>query len=104
MDRNNEKRFFTFTLAKSLELSEQLNSLQKINLRHTDKNNARIESLENEWMESEIQYSNALKGHLINIDTLTALQDSRLETVRNLFDNDVMSFELDFNTERYNYY
>ena len=47
-----------------------------------------------------MQYENALRSHMINIDTIIDLQDSRLSTLQYEFESDTKELETEFETER----
>ncbi|KAJ3213728.1 Dynein regulatory complex subunit 2 [Clydaea vesicula] len=85
---------------KSKLLQLQLQMLEQTHLRQLDRKNEAINDLERDLQEAESQYSNAIKSHLMNIDTLIDLQESRLTTLRNQFNTDQESLECEFETER----
>ncbi|KAJ3261122.1 Dynein regulatory complex subunit 2 [Boothiomyces macroporosus] len=86
--------------AKSIELKNQIEILRQIQSRRLDKKQTEIDNLKASMVQSEEQFTNALQSHLINIDTLIDLQNSRLETLITQFDDDLNALETEFNTER----
>lgn len=86
--------------AKSIELKNQIEILRQIQSRRLDKKQTEIDNLKASMIQSEEQFTNALQSHLINIDTLIDLQNSRLETLISQFDDDLNALETEFNTER----
>ncbi|KAJ3323390.1 Dynein regulatory complex subunit 2 [Boothiomyces sp. JEL0866] len=93
-------RYRKCNLAKSIELKNQIEILKQIQSRRLDKKQTEIDNLKASMVQSEEQFTNALQFHLINIDTLIDLQNSRLETLISQFDDDLNSLETEFNTER----
>ncbi|KAJ2997075.1 Dynein regulatory complex subunit 2 [Globomyces sp. JEL0801] len=87
-------------LSKTLEIRKQIDILKQVHSRKLDRKQAAIDNLKTYTKESEEQYAVALQSHLINIDTLIDLQNSRLETLKNQFDGDMSALELEFNSER----
>lgn len=95
-----ENRYFVSHQAKSEELKKELLTLQQVQSRKIDRKQATIKNLKTFLNESEDQYSNAVKHHLMNIDMLTGLQNSKMDTLYNQFQSDIAMLETEFNTER----
>jgi dynein regulatory complex subunit 2 len=88
-------------LAKTAELKNQIEILQQAHARHLDRKKLSVGNLDHDLIESEEQYSTALQSHLISIDTLIDLQNSRLDNLRSQFEADVGMLDMEFSTERY---
>lgn len=89
-----------FCLAKSDELKKEIEILRQVQSRRLDRKQAAIRNLKTYINESEDQFSNALQQHLINVDILIDLQNSRLETLKEQFQGDLSNLETEFNAER----
>ncbi|KAJ3306390.1 Dynein regulatory complex subunit 2 [Kappamyces sp. JEL0829] len=94
------RRCVCLIAAKSEEIKKEIEVLKQVQSRRLDRKQAAIQNLKTYVRESEEQFSNALQQHLINIDTLIELQNSRLETARGHFQADLATLENEFNTER----
>lgn len=75
--------------------------LQKVHARHLDRKNLIFENLDQGLVESEAQFATALQSHLISIDTLIDLQNSRLDTLKSQFQGDVDMLDAEFSGEKY---
>jgi hypothetical protein len=88
-------------LAKTQELQTQIEILRQVHSRRVDRKDASLGNLKSYIDEAETQFSNALQSHLINIDTLIELQDSRLSVLKDQFEADLAILDTEFNTERF---
>jgi hypothetical protein len=82
-------------------LKTQVQVLENVHSRHIDRKGLALEHLDNDMFESEEQFATALQAHLISIDTLVDLQNSRLETLRSQFEGDVSILDAEFTSEKY---
>lgn len=87
--------------AKTEELKHQLDTMREAHARRIDRKNFALASLGKDLEESEQQYSTALQSHLISIDTLVELQNSRLDNLKARMEIDVGMLDEEFSTERY---
>lgn len=83
-----------------MEIQKQLQILEQTHLRHLDRKNNHIKSLERDLEEAELQYANAIKAHNMNIDTLIDLQEKKLSSLKSAFDADTAALEEEFENER----
>ncbi len=81
-------------------MKKEIEILRQVQSRRLDKKQAAIRNLKTYLKESENQFSNALQQHLINVDILIDLQNSRLETLKEQFQGDLSTLENEFNHER----
>lgn len=65
-----------------------------------DQKNADLANLKRYISEADEQYEKALQAHLINIDTLIDIQESRLSSLKDQFESDLSTLDTEFNTER----
>jgi hypothetical protein len=74
--------------------------LQQSHSRQLDRKRLCLGNLDNDLLESEEQCSTALQAHLISIDTLIDLQNSRLDNLRSQFEADNSMLGAEFSSER----
>jgi ABC-type transporter Mla subunit MlaD len=77
-----------------------LEILQQVHSRRLDQKNKSIDNLKQYVREADTQFSTALQSHLMNIDTLIDLQNSRLESLRQQFESDLATIDQEFQLER----
>lgn len=82
-------------------MGHQIEILKQVHERHIDQKNAAVEALAKDISEAEDQLTTAVKSHLLNIDTLIDLQNSRLAALQRQFESDVSSLDVEFTTERW---
>lgn len=87
-------------LAKVESLRKDIEIISQNHERDVDRKDAIIQMLDRDLEEAEEQYQMALRTHLQNIDALIDLQDSRLLSLENDFENDLRALADEFNAER----
>lgn len=92
--------FVQLILAKSEDLKKQIQVLEQVHARRLDRKEAGIQNLRLSLEESDKQFGTALQAHLINVDTLINLQNSRLNTLKSQFEGDLAELEQEFLTEK----
>jgi dynein regulatory complex subunit 2 len=75
-------------IAKTEELRNEIEVYSQNNARELDSKEAYLQMLDKNLDEADEQYQMALRNHLIHLDELIALQDSRLTAMQNEFDRD----------------
>jgi hypothetical protein len=88
-------------IEKTQLIQHELQVLQQGHERKSDSKNSTIQRIQQEFTESQSQYTNALRAHLMHVDSLMQLQQSRLSNMMRQYDLDRNILESDFNTERY---
>ncbi|XP_075241451.1 dynein regulatory complex subunit 2-like [Convolutriloba macropyga] len=86
--------------SKSTELKKDIEILSQTFERVVDRKKAVLESLGQDLSEAEEQYSMALRSHLQHVDRLIDLQNSRIQTLQNEFDDEVQILKREYDTER----
>jgi len=86
--------------SKSTELKKDIEILSQTFERVVDRKKAVMESLGQDLSEAEEQYSMALRSHLQHVDRLIDLQNSRIYTLQNEFDDEVQILKREYDTER----
>ena len=87
-------------IAKAKQLLEDLKILRQTHQRQVDLKNSTIFRVSETLDESNEQFQTAIQAHMRNIDTLINIQESRLNTLTTMFENDLSILESDFSTER----
>jgi hypothetical protein len=87
-------------IAKTEQLKNDIEIISQNNQREIDSKEAFIQMLDKNLDEADDQYQIALRNHLIHLDQLIALQDSRLESMHAEFDRDCKILEEEFDRER----
>lgn len=90
----------TMRIAKTEQLRNDMEIYSQNNQRELDSKEAMLQMLDKNLDEADDQYQMALKNHLIHVDELIALQDSRLAAMEAEFARDVQILEDEYNTER----
>jgi len=90
----------TMRIAKTEQLRNEIEIYSQNNQRELDSKEAMLQMLDKNLDEADEQYQMALRNHLIHIDELIALQDSRLAAMESEFERDVKIIEDEYNTER----
>ncbi|XP_063718391.1 dynein regulatory complex subunit 2-like [Symsagittifera roscoffensis] len=86
--------------SKSIELKRDIEILSQTFERVVDRKKAVLESLGQDLSEAEEQYSMALRSHLQHVDRLIDLQNSRISTLQNEFDEESQILKREYDTER----
>lgn len=87
-------------LAKTEQLKKDIQIFQQNHDREVDAKDAILQMLDRDLDEAEEQYQMALRNHLIHIDDLIALQNSRLRGLHEEFENDVKMIKCEYDRER----
>eukprot|EP01035_Chromulina_nebulosa_P028079 gene28079-37002_t len=87
-------------LAKSESLKKDIEILSQNHERDIDRRDAILQMLDRDLEEAEDQYQMALRTHLMNIDALIKLHDSRLYSLERNFHHDLEVLQSDFLTEK----
>ena len=87
-------------LTKTEQLKKDIQIYQQNHDREVDAKDAILQMLDRDLDEAEEQYQMALRNHLIHIDDLINLQNSRLRGLQEEFDNDVKIIKTEYDRER----
>jgi len=87
-------------IAKTEQLRNEIEIYSQNNQRELDSKEALLQMLDKNLDEADEQYQIALRNHLIHVDELIALQDSRLASMETEFERDVKILDDEYNTER----
>jgi len=90
----------TMRIAKTEQLRNEIEIYSQNNQRELDSKEAMLQMFDKNLDEADEQYQMALKNHLIHIDELIALQDSRLASMETEFSRDTRILEDEYDTER----
>ena len=83
-------------LAKTEQLKKEIQIYQQNHDREVDAKDAILQMLDRDLDEAEEQYQMALRNHLIHVDELIALQNSRLRGLHEEFERDVSIIKTEF--------
>lgn len=97
----NQKKLLTYwrkimRIAKTEQLKNDIDIYSQNNQRELDSKEAFIQMLEKNIDESEDQYQMALRNHLIHLEEMILLQNSRLKGLHEEFERDVKIIEEEF--------
>ena len=87
-------------LAKTEHLKKIIQIYQQNHDREVDAKDAILQMYDRDLDEAEEQYQMALRNHLIHIDDLIALQESRLRGLKEEFERDVKIIKNEFDREK----
>ena len=87
-------------LAKTEQLKKEIQIYQQNHDREVDAKDAILQMLDRDLDEAEEQYQMALRNHLIHVDELIDLQNSRLRGLHEEFERDVSIIKEEFDTEK----
>ena len=87
-------------LAKTEQLKKEIQIYQQNHDREVDAKDAILQMLDRDLDEAEEQYQMALRNHLIHVDELIALQNSRLRGLHEEFERDVSIIKTEFDGEK----
>lgn len=87
-------------LAKTEALKKDIEILSQNHERDVDRKDAILQMLDRDLEEAEDQYQMSLRSHLMNIDELIKLHDSRLYALERSFHQDLKTLQGDFNAEK----
>ena len=80
-------------IAKTEELKNEIDIYSQNNQRELDSKEAFIQMLDKNLDEAENQYQIAIRNHLIHIETLMSVQNSRIHGLQEEFRRDVSILE-----------
>eukprot|EP01038_Epipyxis_sp_PR26KG_P008264 gene8264-11184_t len=87
-------------LAKAEALKKDIEIQSQNHERDVDRKDAILQMLDRDLEEAEDQYQMTLRTHLVNIDALIKLHDSRLYALERNFHSELKTLQSDFNKER----
>lgn len=86
--------------AKTKQLKKQVEIISQNHERDVDRRDAILQMLDRDLDEAEEQHQVAVRSHLLNVDRLLEIQQSRLLALEDEFNKDVKTLQLEFETER----
>lgn len=87
-------------LAKTESLKKDIEILSQNHERDVDRKDAILQMLDRDLEEAEDQYQMAYRTHLVNVDTLIKLHDTRLYTLERAFQQELKTLQNDFFNEK----
>ena len=87
-------------LAKTEQLKKEIQIYQQNHDREVDAKDAILQMIDRDLDEAEEQYQMALRNHLIHVDELIALQESRLRGLQEEFERDLSIIKEEFDNEK----
>lgn len=87
-------------LAKTESLKKDIEILSQNHERDVDRKDAILQMLDRDLEEAEDQYQMALRSHLVNVDSLIKLHDSRLYALERSFQHELKTLQSDFHKEK----
>ena len=87
-------------LAKTESLKKDIEIISQNHERDVDRKDAILQMLDRDLEEAEEQLQMALRSHLVNMDQLVKLHDTRLYDLERRFQNELKTIQTDFQTER----
>merc|ERR1719194_146644 len=86
--------------AKTKQLKKQVEVIAQNHERDVDRKDAILQMLDRDLDEAEEQHQVAVRSHLLNVDRLLEIQQSRLLALEDEFKKDVETLEEEFRVER----
>lgn len=87
-------------LAKAESLKKDIEILSQNHERDVDRKDAILQMIDRDLEEAEDQYQMTLRSHLVNMDTLIQLHDSRLYALERGFEHELRSVQAGFQREK----
>lgn len=87
-------------VAKTEQLKKEIQIYQQNHDREVDAKDAILQMLDRDLDEAEEQYQMALRNHLIHVDELIELQNSRLRGLQEEFERDLSIIKAEFDREK----
>ncbi|CAE7777328.1 DRC2 [Symbiodinium sp. KB8] len=87
-------------MAKVETLRREIEIISQNHERDVDRRDALLQMLDRDLEEAEDQFQHALHDHLLNLDRLIELQDSRLSDLEKAFQRDLQIIKQEFESER----
>merc|ERR1712118_645617 len=86
--------------AKTKQLKKDVEIISQNHERDVDRKDAILQMLDRDLDEAEEQHQVAVRSHLLNVDRLLEIQQSRLQALEDDFQKDVATLEEEFRVER----
>jgi len=86
-------------LAKTEALKKDVEIMSQNHERDVDRKDAILQMLDRDLEEAEDQFQMAMRTHLVNVDELIKLHDTRLYTLERTFQNELKTMQSDFDGE-----
>lgn len=86
--------------AKTKKLKKEVEIISQNHERDVDRRDAILQMLDRDLDEAEEQHQVAVRSHLLNVDRLQEIQQSRLLALEDDFDKDVKTLHKEFESER----
>ena len=87
-------------LAKAESLKKDVEILSQNHERDVDRKDAILQMLDRDLEEAEDQFQVAMRSHLVNMDALIKLHDSRLYALERNFQTEITTIQRDFHKEK----
>merc|ERR1719183_1530888 len=85
---------------KTKQLKKEVEIISQNHERDVDRKDAILQMLDRDLDEAEEQHQVAIRSHLLNVDRLLDIQQSRLQALEEDFQNDVKTLDDEFKVER----
>merc|ERR1719261_1997632 len=86
--------------SKTKQLKKQVEIISQNHERDVDRKDAILQMLDRDLDEAEEQHQVAIRSHLLNVDRLLEIQQSRLQALEEDFQQDVQTLEGEFKVEK----
>merc|ERR550514_1975761 len=86
--------------AKTKQLKKEVEIISQNHERDVDRKDAILQMLDRDLDEAEEQHQVAIRSHLLNVDRLLEIQQSRLQALEEDFQSDVRTLDEEFKIER----
>merc|ERR1712137_928783 len=86
--------------AKTKQLKKQVEIISQNHERDVDRRDAVLQMLDRDLDEAEEQHQVAVRSHLLNVDRLLEIQQSRLNALEDDFNRDVATLQEEFRIEK----
>merc|ERR1719262_250469 len=100
MSKIQESWLKVMRVAKTKDLKKQVEVIAQNHERDVDRKDAILQMLDRDLDEAEEQHQVAVRSHLLNVDRLLEIQQSRLQALEDDFQKDVATLEEEFRVER----
>jgi len=100
MSRIQESWLKIMRSAKTKQLKKQVEIISQNHERDVDRKDAILQMLDRDLDEAEEQHQVAVRSHLLNVDRLLEIQQSRLLALHDDFNRDVATLQEEFRIER----
>lgn len=100
MSRIQESWLKIMRSAKTKQLKKQVEIISQNHERDVDRKDAILQMLDRDLDEAEEQHQVAVRSHLLNVDRLLEIQQSRLLALEDEFNRDVATLQEEFRIER----